>query len=153
MFRIKLLNPLTNIVSVVSDILLYVVLFLVTWKFLWGVMALGLWENIDKGVIEPILNWPILFRMLIGLPLLIIVFSPVFLIAYWLFDEPHGLLKIIEIRTNAKFKGFLELIRKGIYCLAVFSVLKTILLEYNSFGNSFEEWQELLGRTFIVLVS
>ena len=152
-FIIKLLKTLTNILNNIADILLYIVLFLVSWQFLWSVLALGLWQNIGEHVLDLVLGWPIWSRMLIGLPLLIIVFVPMFLIIYWLYDEPKILLKIVEIRQNAKLKDFLEFLRKTIYLLAVFSVLKTIWLEYDIFEGSLNKWLELLRKVFVVLVS
>lgn len=152
MNRKKILDFIEHTIVVIGDLLLYVLFFLIAFKVLWGVVALGLWNHVGSEVVGYFLSWPLWARMLIGFPVLVIIFSPVFLIGYWLFDEPRGLNKIIELPKKVSCQGFLEIIRKSCYCLAVFSILRMTWSGYECLGSDFSGWVDLLKRVFFVFI-
>lgn len=151
-FLLRSTESLKRALDLLGDVVLYLVLFLVAWKFLWGVVALGLWKHVGTKILELVISWPLALRMPVGLLMFLIVFSPVILLGYWLFGDPQGLGKIVALRKNTNVANILELVKKGIYCGAVISILRHMWSEYNEAGNSFDAWRQMLGNVLRAFV-
>lgn len=139
-------GPVSEGLDFVGDMLLFAVIALVAWQFVWGVVAPGLWQ-LAQPLVAVIFNWPKWARMIIGLPILIVVLVlPVGTLGYYLLGDPGGAWKLVELRRAGRFQGILEALRKSIYCLAVFSVLRTVWGDFGLLGFDPTKWLELLRK-------
>jgi len=129
-----------RILELMGYLLFLALLFLVTWKLFWGFVSFVYWPWVVSPFFDRMMEWPTLWRFLVGLPVTLILFSPAIILLYLLYEK-GGWLKIADLREKKWLKGTFDTIRKGFYCFATFASLKFVYLANKP--EDFDWWEAL----------
>ena len=151
-FRRRVFVPISEWLDMASSLAIFILLFLLAWKLVWGVLGQASNELVVDEILLYLSPWPGWLRMLIGLPLLLIVFSPLIIAVYVLFDEPRLLWKLVEWLRSEQLSEWLDPFKKTMALFGIVAVLVSLWDRYDDTPNDFFSWWNLAQDVFPVLL-
>ena len=123
----------------IAEFLFMIAFFLFCFKLFWFLV-----EKFTMPMLDIILSWSMLWRLIVGLPLIAI---PVLLVGYLVFgnEEKPGWLVALNLRKHPVVKSWFGLFRSSMAVLGSFAFLKLIWLSGSGRENPLE-WLQLFGE-------
>jgi len=150
--RQRVFAPISEWLDIASSLVIFALLFLLAWKLVWGVLGLAITDWAVDDILQWMSPWPTWARILFGFPLLLIVFSPVIVGVYLLFDEPRVLWKLIEWLRSESLAAWLDPFKKTMALFGISAVLVSLWQRYDDTPNDFFSWWNLAQDVFPVLL-
>ena len=125
----------------IAESLFLIAFLLFCFKLFWSLV-----QEFTLYALDIILAWPMLWRVLVGLPL---IAAPVGLAAYFLFgnEERPGWLVVAELRKHPVVVGWRALYRRIAAVIASYAFLKLVWLTGED-GADAIDWWRLIGKLF-----
>lgn len=130
----KFAQGIGDVLEWIAETLLLVAFFLLCFKFFWFLV-----RGFTLSVLDYVLEWSTLWRMLVGFPLIAL---PVLVAGFLLFgnEERPGWRRLFELRKHRLVAGWLALFRHVAAVVASFAFFKLIWLTGEQGAESIDWW-------------